>query len=139
MEFLFYWQGCTEAVGRVVEGIEEERMEVGKAIGARLTPSKDTLIKWYGHQGAKGETLTEVLCSNPAYEWDYTPKTLQHRFFLEDISYGMIPMEELGKLVGVRTPLVTAIIEIGSRLANKDFRDKVRDFNKWAFQYAWHE
>jgi len=67
-EFLFYWQGCTEAVGRVVEGIEEERMEIGKAIGANLTPSKDTLIKWYGHQGAKGNTLPEVLRSNPAYE-----------------------------------------------------------------------
>jgi len=105
-------------------------LEVGKAIGAKLTPSKDTLIKWYGHQGAKGETLTEVLRSNPAYEWDYTPKTLKHRFFLEDIPYGMIPLEELGKLVGVRTPFITAIIEIGSRLANEDFRDKARDFNK---------
>ena len=39
-------------------------------------------------------------------------------------------MEELGKFVGVRTPLITAIIEIGSRLANKDFRSEARDFKK---------
>ena len=129
-EFLFYWQGCTESVGRVVEGVENERLDLGKALGVKLSPTKEVLLKYYGHQGAKGETLSEVLRSNPAYEWDYTPKTLQHRFFLEDIPYGMVPMEELGKLVGVRTPLITAIIEIGSRLANKDFRSEARDFNK---------
>lgn len=129
-EFLFYWQGCTEAVGRVVEGVEEERLEIGRAIGAELAFSKDTLIKWYGHQGAQGDTLTAVLRTNPAYEWDYAPRTLHHRFFLEDIPYGMIPMEELGKLVQVKTPLVTAIIEISSRLVNDNLRRKARDFSK---------
>jgi len=130
MEFLFYWQGCTSSVGRVVEGVENERLALGKALGVKLSPIKELLLKYYGHQGAKGETLTEVLRSNPAYEWDYAPKTLQHRFFLEDIPYGMIPMEDLGKLVGVKTPLITAIIEIGSRLANENFRVNARNFKK---------
>lgn len=134
MEFLFYWQGCTEAVGRVVEGVENERLALGKALGINLSPIKELLLKYYGHQGAKGETLTEVLRLNPAYEWDYAPKTLQHRFFLEDIPYGMIPMESLGKTLKVPTPLITAIIEIASRLTNKDFRSEGRDLRKLGLQ-----
>ena len=55
---------------------------------------------------------------------------MNHRFFIEDIPYGMIPMEEVGKLVDVRTPLITAVIEIGSRLANENFRVNARDFKK---------
>jgi len=134
MEFLFYWQGCSEAVGRVVEGIENERLDLGKALGVKLSPIKELLLKYYGHQGAKGETLSEVLRLNPVYEWDYAPKTLQHRFFLEDIPYGMIPMESLGKTLKVPTPLITAIIEIASSLTNKDFRSEGRDLRKLGLQ-----
>jgi len=130
MKFQFYWQGCTEAVGRVLEGVEKERIALGSAIGAKLTPSRDTLLKWYGHQGASGDNIAEVCRTNLAYKWDYAPKIMNHRFFIEDIPYGMIPMEEVGKLVDVRTPLITAVIEIGSRLANENFRVNARDFKK---------
>ena len=130
MEFLFYWQGCTEAVGRVVEGVENERLTLGKALGVKLSPIKELLLKYYGHQGAEGKTLTEVLRSNPVYEWDYAPKTLQHRFFLEDIPYGMVPMESLGKILKIKIPLITAMIEIASLLTNKDLRSEGRDLGK---------
>lgn len=134
MEFLFYWQGCTEAVGRVVESIEKERIKIGKAIGVDLTYSRDTLINWYGHQGAGGNNVAEVLRTNPAFKWDYAPNTMKHRFFMEDIPYGMIPMEEVGKLVGVKTPIITGIIDIGSLLANENFRAIARNFEKLGLQ-----
>ena len=129
-KFLFYWQGCTSAVGRVVEGVENERLTLGKALGVQLSPIREILLNYYGHQGAKGETLSEVLRLNPVYKWDYAPKTLQHRFFLEDVPYGMVPMESLGKILKVKTPLITAIIEIASRLTNKDLRSEGRDLRK---------
>jgi opine dehydrogenase len=128
--FLFYWDGVTAAVGRVVEAVEEERMNLGRVIGLDLTPSRDTLVKWYGHQGAKGETLAEVLRTNPAYEWDDAPPTLQHRFFLEDIPYGMIPMETLGEIVSVDTPIISSIINIGLKLTDRNLRKEARDLRK---------
>jgi len=134
VKFQFYWQGCTETVGRVVETIEQERIEIGKAIGVNLTPSRDILLKWYGHQGASGDNIAEVCRTNLAYKWDYAPNTMKHRFFMEDIPYGMIPMEEVGKLVNVRTPLITAVIEIGSLLANEKFRAIARNFEKLGLQ-----
>jgi len=128
--FLFYWDGVTPAVGRVVEAVEEERMSLGRELGVHLTPSRDTLVKWYGHQGAKGETLSEVLRTNPAYEWDDAPPTLQHRFFLEDIPYGMIPMETLGEIISVDTPIIGSIIHLGLNLTGKNLRKEARDLRK---------
>lgn len=125
-EFLFYWEGCSPSVGRVVEGVEDERMALGKALGIEPIPFKDVMIEWYGHQGAKGETLSQIMATNPAYEWDTAPRNLRHRFLLEDIPYGMVAMEDLGKLTGVPTPLTTAVIELACRLLGEDLRAKAR-------------
>jgi len=125
--FLFYWDGCTPSVGHVVEEVDKERIEVGRALDLDLVPTKDVLLKWYSHQGAKGETLYEVLSTNPAYKWDDAPKTLHHRFFLEDIPYGMVPMESMGKLVGVPTTISSSIINLACTLTGKDLRRNARD------------
>lgn len=130
-EFLLYWEGCSPGVVRVAEEIDRERIEIGKRLGLDPLSTKDILLKWYSHQGAKGDTLREVLTTNPVYEWDYAPKTFQHRFFLEDIPYGMAPMETIGQIMGVKTPLITAIIEIGCVLAESDLRADSRDLRKF--------
>jgi opine dehydrogenase len=128
-EFLLYWDGCTPSVGKVVEAVEEERLAIGRALGINLTPCLQVLINWYGHSGCKGETLTEAMATNPVYKWDTAPKTLQHRFILEDIPYGMIPLESLGKAVGIPTPATTGIIELACILVGKDLRAEARDLN----------
>lgn len=125
--FQFYWQGCSDAVGQVVEAVESERQAVGKALGLELTPAIEVLKGWYSNLGCKGDTLTEAVATNPVYEWDMGPTTLQHRFLLEDIPYGMIPLETLGKLYGVPTPTVSAVIQMGCVLTGKDLRAQARD------------
>lgn len=134
MDFLFYWQGCTPSVGRVVEGVDEERMLLGKMLGMKLITTMEKVLKYYRKQGAKGRTLTEILATNPVYEWDEAPKNFQHRFFLEDIPYGLIPMENLGEVLGVKTPLITAIINIGSKLVDQDLRSNARGLRKLGLQ-----
>ena len=128
-EFLFYWDGCTTSVGKVVEAVEEERLAIGRILGINLTPSLQVLIDWYGHSGCTGITLTEAMATNPVYKWDTAPQTLHHRFILEDIPYGMIPLESLGKAVGIPTPATTAIIELACLLVGKDLRAEARDLN----------
>jgi len=54
---------------------------------------------------------------------------LQHRFLLEDIPYGMVPLESLGVVVGIPTPTTSAIIELANILAGRDFRVEARDLN----------
>ncbi len=129
-DFYIYWDGCTPSVGRVVQAVDDERLSVGKALGIDLTNCKDLLISWYGHQGAKGNTLQEIMSTNPVYQWDKCPSTLRHRFFLEDVPYGMKPLEDLAQLVGVSTPTVSAIITLVGKLLGEDFRQNARDLRR---------
>ena len=126
-KFLFYWQGCTRGVGQVIERIEVERLQIGEALGLNLTPMRDVHLQWYAHSGASGDTLPDVLRTNPVYAIDWAPPRLQHRFLTEDIPFGMVPMERMGQYAGVPTPMTTAIIEMSCGLLGEDLRKKGRD------------
>jgi opine dehydrogenase len=102
-------------------------MAVGRAYDLPLTPNLEVMTTWYGHQGARGSTLGEIMSTNPAYEWDTAPQTLQHRFILEDIPYGMAPMEAVARAAGIPTPVTTSIIELCQCLVDKDLRSEARD------------
>ncbi len=128
-KFLFYWQGITEGVGKMIDKVEEERMAISNALGLNLTPMLEVIRMWYGHSGAAGSTLPEILRTNPVYEIDWAPSSLRHRFILEDIPYGMVPMEKMGQLAKVPTPLTTAFIELACVLIGEDLRKKARDLD----------
>ncbi|HXZ42763.1 MAG TPA: NAD/NADP octopine/nopaline dehydrogenase family protein [Terriglobales bacterium] len=128
-DFLFYWDGCTPAVARTAEAVDRERISLGKRFGLTLDSMLEVSLEWYGHEGAKGTNLQEVLSTNPVYAKDYAPPTLQHRFLLEDIPYGMVPMESLGRLTGICTPVTSAIITLASELIQIDLRSRARDLN----------
>lgn len=126
-DFLFYWDGCTPGVARIAEAVDRERIALGRCFGFDLPPMRNVSLEWYGHEGARGNTLCEVLSTNPVYVKDYAPKTLQHRFLLEDVPYGMVPMESLGRLMGVPTPVTSATITLASELTGIDLRSDARD------------
>jgi opine dehydrogenase len=129
-KFLFYWQGATFSVTRVIESVDREKMALGKRLGIKLFSLSEILIRFYSHLGLKGATLHEMVSTNPVYEIDWAPEDLKHRFLLEDIPFGMVPMETLGKLIGVPTPATTSIINLASILLDIDLRENARDLEK---------
>ncbi|MGA2465055.1 MAG: NAD/NADP octopine/nopaline dehydrogenase family protein [Thermodesulfobacteriota bacterium] len=133
--FLFYWEGCTPGVAHSAEGVDRERIALGKKLGFTLPSMLDVSLEWYGHEGAKGETLYEVLSTNPVYVKDNAPSTLHHRFLLEDVPYGMVPVESLGRLAGIPTPVTSAIITLASELTQIDFRFQARDLQYLGLQH----
>ena len=128
-KFLFYHDGVTQSVGRIVERIEDERLKIGKALGLDLTPTRDVLLEWYSHSGAHGDTLPEVMRTNPVYAIDWAPSHLKHRFLSEDIPYGMVPMERMGEFTNVPTPFITSIINLACGLNGVDYRKQARDLD----------
>src|SRR4030042_3183587 len=129
-DFMLYWDGCTKSVGRLVEAVDNERLLVGKAYGMDLDSSLEMLINWYGHQGAKGDTLQEIMSTNPAYQFDACPSSLRHRFFLENIPYGVIPLRDLGLVAGVAVPNASAIVTIVSTLLGENLESKARSLEQ---------
>jgi opine dehydrogenase len=102
-------------------------LALGRSLGFELTPVIEVSLEWYGHEGARGNSIYEVLSTNPVYVQDTAPATLQHRFLLEDVPYGMVPMESLGRVTGVPTPVTSAIVTLASELTQIDFRSQARD------------
>jgi opine dehydrogenase len=133
--FLFYWDGCTPGVAHSAEAVDRERLTLGRKLGLELTPTMEVALEWYSHQGAKGDSLHEVLSTNPAYVKDTAPPMLHHRFLLEDIPYGMVPMESLGKVTGVPTPVTSAIITLASELTRIDLRSNARDLKHLGLEH----
>jgi len=126
-QWRYYWEGVTEPVGRVTERVDRERLGTAMAFGLRLPPAREVLRSWYVREALRGTTLAELLSSNPVYEGVLAPRTLTHRFLLEDVPFGLVPVEALALSVNVATPIITALIDLSSELLNRDFRAEGRD------------
>ena len=115
--FEFYYAGMTPAVCRLIEATDRERLAVARAYGLDLVSTAQTFRNQYG---VEGETLYDVLQANPAFA-GFAPKTLHHRFLTEDTPYSMVPMAALGRLAGVPTPIMDALIALFGELLGEDY------------------
>jgi opine dehydrogenase len=81
-----------------------------------------TLLDWLRQSyDAEGDTLYECIRSIDAYKGVGCPTTLQHRYVLEDVPTGLVPISYLGKLSGVKTPAIESIVNIACQLYQTDF------------------
>ena len=107
--FEFYYAGMTPAVCRLIEATDRERLAVARAYGLDLVSTAQTFRNQY-----------DVLQANPAFA-GFAPKTLHHRFLTEDTPYSMVPMAALGRLAGVPTPIMDALIALLGELLGEDY------------------
>jgi len=121
--FRFYYDGLSPSIGALVEAMDAERLAIGEALGIQLMSDMDSMEKYYG---VKGESLSEVVHKVEGYANILAPDTLSSRLLLEDIPMGVVPMAELGDLVGVDTPIMDLTIDLANRLLKRDFRKEGR-------------
>jgi opine dehydrogenase len=121
--FLFYKEGITEAVGRVVSGIDAERLAVARALGV---PARPFLEAFH----AAGLTTREAMlsgsvaraCRDSAPNATLkSPSSLDHRYVHEDVGYGLVPMAALARLAGVATPVIDAHVALFSLATGIDY------------------
>jgi opine dehydrogenase len=127
-DYRFYADGVTPAVARLYEAIDAERLAVARALGA----SVPSLAEWWEKvYGVREATLTEAakrLTYDPrgAYQATDTPKTLQHKFILEDVPTGLIPTSALGSAAGVPTPAIDALVRVAGDMTGWTFASDAR-------------
>jgi opine dehydrogenase len=115
-EFFFYREGLTEAVGQVITAVDDERMKIAAALGI---PTKSCL-----EIARQAGLFTEaaVARGNMSQAWREalptqtfkSPSSLDHRFVHEDVGFGLVPFAALGRLAGVVTPTMDALIHLTS-------------------------
>jgi opine dehydrogenase len=116
--WLYYWEGVTPTIGNFVVDLDQERINIGNAYGLELESIMDFYDKAYQVQG---DSLSEVVRKNRAYEKINGQKDLRTRYLLEDVPTGLIPMIELGKMRGVDVSRMETIAKLAEFLLRDDF------------------
>jgi len=125
--FPHYYYGISRSIAGFLEKMDIERLAVAKKYGVEVRSVK----QWHeDNYGTKGANLFETLQKNSAYASIDAPRSLNTRYITEDIPTGLVPISELGRAAGVKTPLMDLIIELGSNLLEVDFRKEGRNLSR---------
>ena len=122
--YLFYYEGTTPSVGRVIDVLDRERIAVAEAAGVPTRPFVQVFYEMgYTTEGAARQgTAHAALQESAPNRWIRGPQSLDHRYLHEDVGWGLVPWAELGRSLGVPTPVMDALITLGSTLNGRDYR-----------------
>ena len=101
-----------------IEKIDAERCAVARAIGVQGIPVVDILNSFWPE---KKPNVYGALKENDAYKVSKGPKTIQHRYLDEDLPYGLVPIIRLGRLYGVETPYLDALVQVLGMYLGRDY------------------
>jgi opine dehydrogenase len=118
-DFNMYREGITEAVARVIRAVYEEVRGVATALGTEVLEYEERDFR------------TKVSIMGVAFQAPFDtvgvigdiagPKSIQDRYITEDLPYGLVPVAQLGDRLEVDTPLIDAIVTLGSSVCGRDF------------------
>jgi opine dehydrogenase len=121
--FLFYREGFTDAVGRVTAAVDAERLAVAKALGIPAKPFIDVFYEAGLTTKAARDSgdIARACQESEPNKTIKSPPSLDHRYMHEDVGYGLVPIAALGRLCGVATPIMDALIAIGGVAVGIDY------------------
>lgn len=125
VDFKYYYDGISKSVAGFLENLDLERVQVARAYGVEVESVKNWLKRTYG---VEGNSLYACIRNNEAYKEIDAPPTINTRYIFEDVPNGLVPIEYLGKQLGVCTDNITLIINLACSVMNVDYRVKGRQY-----------
>ena len=132
-EYWMYKEVFTPHIWNVVESLDSEKMDVLERLGCmrmsyveacRLRNSTDL------NRDAKEVFFDYANNSSPK-----GPNIPDSRYITEDVPEGLVMLESLGEILGVKTPCCTGLINIASSALKRDFRDEGRTVDRLGKTY----
>lgn len=118
-DFLFYEEGVSDSVGRLIEALDAERIAIGKKMGVTVRPDPEMGMR----QGYMLENNYGASYRNaPGFQGIGAQPQLDHRYLHEDVGYGLVFMSALAAQVGVPVPTIDAVITMASVVMDRDYR-----------------
>jgi opine dehydrogenase len=121
--FHFYREGISPATMRIVSAIDRERRTLTDRLGQPDRSAEDWFATFYGEQGYEGRDLFDGLSTFPPFEGSLGPMTVEHRYLVDDVRYGIAVYEALGSALDVATPIISAVITTLCAATGSDLRD----------------
>ncbi len=112
----------TPAVGRFLEALDLERLAIASAFGKTVRSTFDHFRLSFDISGGSVSEISSILVgrgSDPA-----GPKSVDTRYVLEDVPFGLIPTLHLAKAAGVSAPLHESGVRILSACYGRDFSEE---------------
>ena len=117
--FYMYREGITEAVARVIRAVFDEVSALAKALGAEMIQYEDRDFQTTASiMGVAFQAPVDTLGVIAGIKG---PHTIYDRYITEDLPFGLVPMVELGRKLGVATPTIEGIVNIGSVVCHENF------------------
>ena len=122
-DFLFYRQGITESIGRVVSAVDAERMVIASALDVPATSFLEAFhqagltTEAARHSGSVARACRE---SEPNATIR-SPPSLDHRYIHEDVGHGLVPMTTFARIAGVPSPTIDALNHLASVAVGIDY------------------
>jgi opine dehydrogenase len=118
-EFRFYREGITPRVGAAIEAVARERRAIAEALGygslkvnAMIAPA-----------GVSPELpVYEIFNLDKEVADIKGPANLKDRYYTEDIPFGLVTWSLLARVAGVETPVLDALITLGSVILGENCR-----------------
>jgi opine dehydrogenase len=116
-DFLFYEEGVTEAVGRLIEAVDAERLAIAAALGVTIL-SEPALGVRQGYM--REENYSTGYSTAPGFLGIRAQNRLDHRYLTEDVGYSLVFLSDLAARLGVPTPVTDSVIAITSVVLARD-------------------
>ncbi len=120
-DFLFYEDGVSDSVGRLIEALDQERIAIGKALGITILPDPVMgMQQGYMLEANYGSGYRKA----PGFLGIGAQPQLDHRYLNEDVGYGLVFMSKLGQQIEVATPGIDSVINVASIVMARDYRSE---------------
>jgi opine dehydrogenase len=125
--FKYYYEGITPTVAYFLEKLDNERIDVSRILGSPVESTAEWLKRSYN---LEGNNLYECIQNNESYKTIDAPTTLQHRYIFEDIPCGLVPLEAIGRRLGLSMKICGLVIDLASEMVDVDLRKTGRNINR---------
>jgi len=118
-DFLFYEEGVSDSVGRLIEALDNERIAIGQELGITIRSDPELGMR----QGYMLENNYGTGYRNaPGFKGIGAQPRLDHRYLNEDVGYGLVFMSSLARQLKVPVPGMDAVITLACIAMARDYR-----------------
>jgi opine dehydrogenase len=114
------FHNLTVSAARLCSSLDVERIRVAAAFGERVRSIEEHYRLSYHVEGDDIAGIAEAI--HAKYPDPPGPKTLNHRYVVEDVPFGLVFIEALARCAAIEVPHISSSITLLSSACGRDFR-----------------
>jgi opine dehydrogenase len=137
-DFTFYVEGMTPGVAGVLSALDDERRAVAAGFGHELPTLLDemTAIGTVESTLPPGTDVATAIRTGKANSTIKAPDSTSHRYYREDLPYGLLPFTILADIAGVPVPAAQALLQLGTTILGHDVMSSGLDRHRLGLEGA---